>query len=150
MLRLPTGTGERPRYKIREEVIRKFTKLIPHMSTFCKWLNVEVPEAKSKSHDVLTVSNASQMASKLHLLTNTSQGKATSGFQVNAQVFSCLNQEPLLYVCVFTHKSEAFISHRCASVSPTGKHVRQLTWMNSLGLSGTSQSHAGKWTCGHV
>lgn len=89
MLRLPTRTGERPRYKIREEITRKFTKLIPHKSTFCKWINVEVPEAKSKSHDVLTVSNASQMASKLHLLTNTSQGKPTSGFQVNAQMFSC-------------------------------------------------------------
>lgn len=60
------------------------------MSTFCKWINVEVPEAKS--HDVLAVSNASQMASKLHLLTNTSQGKNTSGFQVNAQVSSCLTK----------------------------------------------------------
>lgn len=150
MLQLPTRTGERPRYKTTEVVTRKFTKLIAHMSTFCKWINAEVPEAKSKSHDALAVSNASQLASKLHLLTNTSQGKTTSGFQVNAQVFSCLNQERLLYVCVFTHKSEAFISHRCASVSPTGKHVRQLTWMNSLGLSGTSQSHAGKWTCGHI
>lgn len=119
------------------------------MLMFCKPINVQVPEAKCKRHDVLAVSNASQVASKLRLQTNTSRGKLTSGFQVNAQVFSCRTESVFYVFASSTHKSEPFISHRCASVSSTGKQVRQLMWMISLGPSGTSQScwQEGEWSC---
>lgn len=77
-----------------------------------------LPEANSKSHDMLAVSNTSQSASKLHLLTNTSQRKTLT---------SCLQDKPESHISVsndsfymatslltnqgFSHR------HRCGSVN---------------------------------
>lgn len=111
-------------YENKAQILRK---LIVQMSTFRQQINAEVPEAKSKSHDALAVSNASHTgASKLLLLTNTHQGKLQLLSRTEAQVFSCLTKSEPFYGWFFMDKLEPLISHRCASTSMPGYHVRQL------------------------